>query len=80
MDQCQLMVGLMYIIAACTAMFAIHIRCRGTIEDVERYSLKESMAKWYAVRITTVVIIIGGIMHFRYFWEKVMLFLTSSRN
>lgn len=80
MDECQIMVSIMYIIAACTAMFAIHIRCRGTIEDVERYSLKKSMVKWYAVRVTTVVIIIGGIMHLRFFWEKFLFFLTTSRN
>jgi hypothetical protein len=73
------MVGLMYILAACAAMFSIHIRCRGTIEDVERYSLKQGMVKWYAVRLTTVVIIIGGIMHLRFFWENLLLFLTNSR-
>lgn len=77
MDHCQLMVGMMYIIAACATIFAINVRCKGTIEDIERYSLKKNRVTWYVVRLTTVVIIIGGLMHFRLFWEKFLIFLTK---
>lgn len=65
MNACELLVTLMYVLAAATAMFSIHIRCKATVEDIERHCLKQGKANWYVFRIVSVVVLIGGAMHAR---------------
>lgn len=65
MNACELLVTLMYVIAAATAMFSIHIRCKATVEDIERHCLKQGKASWYMFRIVSVVVLLGGAMHAR---------------
>lgn len=65
-SRCDVLVTLTYIVAACTAMLAIHYRCKATVEDVERHCIRQGNWSWYAFKVGYVVVLVGGAMHLRH--------------
>ena len=65
LDLCEALVTLMYVVAALAVMFGIHVRCRATVEDVERHCLKQGKQNWYTFKVASVVVLVGGAMHAR---------------
>ena len=70
MDACAYIVCTIYVVAAIAAMISIFVRSKGSIEDIERYSLKNGIVAWYLVRMATVIILIGGLINARHLIHK----------
>ena len=65
MNACDWLVTCIYICACAIVMFCVHIRCRATMLDIERYSVKRGIIAWYLIRTAGVIVIAGGVMHAR---------------
>lgn len=69
---CDLLVSLLFVVCAAIAWFVIIKKCKAGFIDVERwaYNEKETVAsgfdytyRWYAFRLSSVILVIGGFTH-----------------
>lgn len=72
MNACELIIALIYIVAASIVVYSINVKCKADIVDVERHSLQTGVVQWYVFRIAGVVVIFGGLMHGRYVVGQVL--------
>jgi hypothetical protein len=70
--ECDVLVSLLFVVCATIAWIIISKKCRASFIDVERwaYNEKETVAsgsdftyRWYAFRLSSVILVIGGFMH-----------------
>jgi len=65
MNKCDWLVAATYVAAATVIWFAVSVRCRATMADIERHCMRRGVAAWYAFRGASVVVIAGGLMYVR---------------
>jgi len=63
-NACDWLVAATYVVAAAVLAFAVTVRMRSTMEDVERHCTRSVLA-WYAFRSAAVVVVLGGLLHGR---------------
>jgi hypothetical protein len=65
MNRCDWLLAASYVMAACIVIFSVNVRCKATMNDIERFCMKRGLLMWYAYRAAGVVVIAGGVMHGR---------------
>jgi hypothetical protein len=69
--ECDVMVSLLFVVCATIAWIIIRSKCRASFIDVGRWAYNEKAGgvwfglyfRWYAFRLSSVILVIGGFMH-----------------
>ena len=83
---CDVMVSVLFVMCAMISWIVVTKKSRASFIDVERWAFneKETMAsdsdftiKWYAFRLCSVILVIGGFMHGHRILKRSYTFIFS---
>ena len=82
MIDCQIITSLIFITCALLGWYAVSVRSASSLIDVERWSNKDAYEssftmKWYLVRLCSVILVIGGMIHLQSIAKRIYSKFTA---